>query len=88
MPFSKCDAPSSIPLHRLSDVPLKPRVYMTIGRQDSLYDANLQFFEEMRALELDFTAEEWDGGHDWYYWDESMRRALARFDPDPDQTAL
>jgi S-formylglutathione hydrolase FrmB len=59
--------------------PVHPRIYLTIGSQDFLAGPNRQFFSELDELGLDVTHDEWEGGHDWVFWDESLRRALTRW---------
>lgn len=64
---------------KASQSPVRPGLYLTIGKQDFLYGPNQDFKKVLSALPLDFEMEEWEGGHDWYFWDESVKRALARF---------
>lgn len=60
---------------------IKPKIYMTIGKQDFLYDPNQVFSSEMERLSFDYTYETWDGGHDWYFWDQSIKKALEKYYP-------
>ena len=53
-----------------------PRLYMTCGRSDFMYEDNQRFHHHMESLGIEHTYEEWDGGHDWFFWDESIRRAI------------
>ncbi|MFD1179097.1 alpha/beta hydrolase [Paenibacillus puldeungensis] len=57
----------------------KPQIFMSIGKQDFLYDANEAFSQEMEHLSFDYTYEAWDGGHDWYFWDQSLNRVLQKY---------
>ena len=57
----------------------RPRLYMCCGAQDSLYSQNIILRNELRALPMDFSWEEWDGVHDWAFWEEAVQRALAFF---------
>lgn len=59
--------------------PLKPRIYMTCGTEDGLLPMNLKFRDFMANLDFDCTYQEWQGNHNWYFWNESLRRALAHF---------
>lgn len=59
----------------------RPRFYLTCGKQDSLYPMNLRLKGQVEALGYDSAYEEWEGAHDWYFWNESLRRALQRFFP-------
>lgn len=54
----------------------KPVIYATCGTEDFLRDFNLRFKENMKMLDFDFTFEEWEGTHDWYFFNESIRKAL------------
>lgn len=60
---------------------VKPKIYMTIGKQDFLYEANQAFNQEMDKLSFDYTYETWEGKHDWYFWDKSIKKALDRYYP-------
>lgn len=60
---------------------IKPKIYMTIGKQDFLYEANEKFKKDMEKLTFDYTYESWDGIHDWYFWDKSLKRALEKYYP-------
>ncbi|QZY56441.1 alpha/beta hydrolase [Crassaminicella profunda] len=54
----------------------KPIIYATCGTEDYLRECNIRFKEDMRMLDFDFTFEEWEGKHDWYFFNESIRKAL------------
>lgn len=56
-----------------------PDMYISCGLQDDIYPQSREFIKCLRCLEIPFTYEEWDGGHDWVFWDESIRRALKWF---------
>jgi S-formylglutathione hydrolase FrmB len=58
---------------------VKPAVYMTIGRDDFLFDVNERFQHDLSQLPLDFTYEVADGSHDWYFWDSALRRMLEKY---------
>jgi putative tributyrin esterase len=60
---------------------IKPQIYMTIGKQDFLYDSNQDFSRDMEKLSFEYTYEPWDGSHDWYFWDKSLKRALEKYYP-------
>lgn len=55
----------------------RPRLYQCCGTEDFLYDQNLRFRDQARALGLDLSYEEGPGGHDWGYWDRMIQRVLA-----------
>ncbi|MDY4609985.1 MAG: alpha/beta hydrolase-fold protein [Sphaerochaetaceae bacterium] len=54
----------------------KPRIYCACGTEDYLRADNLRFAAEMEKLELDFTYEEWKGRHDWYFFNEALKKSL------------
>ena len=58
-----------------------PRLYMTCGLADFLYEDNQKFRAHVQTLGLPLTYEEWEGGHTWDFWDASVRRAMAFFMP-------
>lgn len=58
---------------------LRPRVFMTCGQQDFLYDINLDIKAYFETLPLDFTFREWPGEHVWTFWDRSVQMALEFF---------
>lgn len=53
------------------------QLYMACGRQDFLYESNVRFSNLIRTKPLKrFLYEEWDGVHEWGFWDEAIRRTL------------
>lgn len=56
--------------------PLKPQIYMSCGTEDYLLDLNRQFAEEMKKLDYPYIYEEISGAHDWYFFDQALKRAL------------
>jgi S-formylglutathione hydrolase FrmB len=54
----------------------KPKIYAVCGTEDNLYKDNLKFNEEMKETTFDFTFEEWPGGHDWYFFNEALKKTL------------
>ena len=64
----------------LKDKEKKVRLYMTCGRQDGLYPANQRLKEQLEHCDLEeFHYEDWDGVHEWGYWDVAVQRFLATF---------
>lgn len=59
----------------------KPRIFMTCGTNDFLHDANLRFRNHMQAMDFDYTYEEWEGVHEWYFWNKSLHLSCAHFFP-------
>ena len=58
---------------------LRPRVYTACGTRDMLHGENLAFKEHMESLPFDYLYEEWDGDHEWSFWDTAVQRALSFF---------
>ncbi|MCI5623319.1 alpha/beta hydrolase [Anaerostipes sp.] len=56
-----------------------PRLYITCGKQDDMYPQSQEFIQYMDKIDVPYTYEEWEGIHDWKFWDESLRRALKWF---------
>ena len=54
----------------------KPVIYMTCGTEDDLRKENLVFKDEMGNTDFDFTYEEWAGGHEWYFFNEALKKTL------------
>ena len=57
----------------------KPRVFMTCGTEDYLYDMNVALRDYIRKYPFDFTYEEWPGIHEWGFWDKSILLMLEHF---------
>lgn len=53
------------------------QMYLACGRQDFLYEANVRLAGEMRNAPLSrLLYEEWDGTHEWGFWDTAIQKAL------------
>lgn len=64
---------------KASNSNLSPKIYMSIGNQDFLYEPNIDFSKEMKQLNLDYTFETWDGEHNWHFWNESLKHVLDKY---------
>lgn len=53
-----------------------PKVYQWCGKQDFLYDANIRFRDHLAALGFELTYSEYEGDHQWKYWDEQIVKVL------------
>ena len=58
--------------------PVKPKLYCTCGTEDDFRGDNVRFRDEIAQVDSDVVYEEWPGGHDWTFFNESYRRALKR----------
>lgn len=56
-----------------------PGLYITCGLQDDIYPQSKEFSACLDSLDIPYTFEKWGGGHDWVFWDESIKRALTWF---------
>lgn len=59
----------------------RPIIHMTCGKQDFLYDDNLDFQAYMKKLDIEFYYDERDGVHDWYFWNDSLKMMLDKYYP-------
>lgn len=57
-----------------------PKMYQWCGRQDFLYQDNLNLRDYLKGLGADLTYEEGDGDHQWQYWDAGIERVLNWID--------
>ena len=58
---------------------MQPRFLLTCGEQDYLRDVNLEYQGFLRDNGFDITYMEWQGGHDWDFWDRSVKIAIDYF---------
>lgn len=56
-----------------------PRIYMACGLSDALLDENRMFKDMVSTLPYDFKYEEWEGNHEWAFWDTAIQKALSFF---------
>lgn len=59
--------------------PAKPRIFVSCGTEDFLYDSNVRFRDFMKPRGFDFRYEEWPGAHEWGFWDKSVQMMLEHF---------
>ncbi len=59
----------------------RPRIYCTCGAQDAdekqILTQNHRFARLVESLPLDFCYEEWDGIHEWNFWDRSLAQFIG-----------
>lgn len=51
----------------------KPRIFMCVGKDDFMYEDNVQLKEKFGQLNYDFTYREAEGAHNWAFWDEYIQ---------------
>ncbi|MCE5286719.1 MAG: hypothetical protein LLG02_12845 [Pelosinus sp.] len=56
---------------------VKPKIYTACGTNDFFHDDNVRFQGEMKKLDFAFTYEEWAGVHDWFFFNEALRKSLS-----------
>ncbi len=59
--------------------PVKPRIYMAMGYQDPLSSYWQAFRDKLNELSFSVRAENWDGLHDWYFWNECLTKFLKMY---------
>lgn len=57
----------------------RPKIYMACGFNDFLYDHNVRFDGKLTELGIAHTYEEWEGVHDWFFWDTALPKAMEFF---------
>lgn len=61
----------------------QPRIFMACGKQDDLYnlhDQSIKLKNHIQSLPIaDYKYMEWDGVHDYSFWDRAMMHAIAFF---------
>ena len=54
----------------------RPKIYTACGIEDDLRKENVRFADHMKGSGFDFTYEEWEGGHDWYFFNSALQKML------------
>ncbi len=54
-----------------------PFIHLYCGSQDSLNPHTQALYEHLTALSWNVKKEEWNGVHDWAFWDQSIQRILS-----------
>jgi esterase/lipase superfamily enzyme len=57
--------------------PLRPRLYMIEGLGDFMLEENRRLAAHIKTLNYDFTYEEYEGIHDWAFWDTYVQKVLS-----------
>lgn len=53
-----------------------PKLFLSCGQQDSHYPANAQLRDALQAMHWPLVWYEAPGGHDWFFWNDSLTRAM------------
>ena len=56
-----------------------PKLFITCGTKDFLYEENIMFKKFLKSKKIDFKYVEWEGFHEWGFWDESIKLMLENF---------
>ncbi len=56
-----------------------PSVYISCGTEDFLYHNNLKMKDYLTSLSFPLLFEQWQGGHTWTFWNQSLERAMRYF---------
>lgn len=56
-----------------------PIILHYCGLNDFLYGDNKRFMTEMKETRANYHFEEWEGGHEWGFWDEAIKKTLILF---------
>lgn len=59
-----------------NDDNIKPRIYMSVGTEDFMYEDNIRLKEVFQSLDYDYTYAETPGDHCWEFWDEQIQYVL------------
>ncbi len=55
---------------------VKPRIFVTVGKDDFMYGDTVRFNKHISSLNYDYKYEETEGEHNWDLWDVTIQRAL------------
>ncbi|RCW41551.1 MULTISPECIES: alpha/beta hydrolase family protein [unclassified Halanaerobium] len=67
----------------------KPKIIQICGKNDFLYEQNLEFKNKISKLDYQYTFLEWEGEHSWPFWDIAIQKSLQYFrNLDLNQTPL
>jgi len=55
-----------------------PTIYCACGTEDPFLELNRRFASDMNEAELNFKYEEWEGGHNWYFFDQAIKKAFQK----------
>lgn len=56
---------------------VKPRLYVTVGKDDFMYGDNVRLNKHLKNLNYDYRYVETPGSHSWELWDKTVQEALT-----------
>lgn len=60
--------------------PNQPRVFMACGTEDMFHEDHLRFKKEVECIGYSLVYEEWEGNHDFVFFNEALKRAIKHFE--------
>ena len=57
-----------------------PAIRFDCGTKDNLLEVNRTLHRELSALNINHIYDEFDGGHEWPYWQKHLEQTLKFFD--------
>jgi len=54
----------------------KPKIFSACGTEDSMLKENQKFRDMMKKTSFDYTYEEWQGNHNWSFFNEALKKIL------------
>lgn len=64
-------------LAKKADAAMLPKIYTACGESDDLYQENLRFAQLLQNRGAGNRFEQWEGIHDWVFWDKALQRGMA-----------
>lgn len=61
---------------KINSKKIKPALLQYCGKQDYLYEYNLNFKNHIESLDFEYKYFESDGFHDWDFWDDKIKHVL------------
>lgn len=66
----------------------KPLLYLACGTEDFLYDHNIRMCCELERFDFPFAFEQWEGAHNWVFWNTALQKAMKYISSRVDGSAL
>lgn len=64
---------------KFTDMTLMPKFFLTCGTNDLFHNDNKRYYNILLDSGFDSIFDEWQGNHDWIFFDEALKRALKCF---------
>lgn len=58
---------------------IKPELFVTCGTEDFIYNMSVKLKRALEKTTIPFTYKEWQGAHEWYFWNKSLHLACKHF---------